>query len=84
VAQNHTLMPLLQRLLGAALAVLFLLAVLVFASIVFAILVAGGLAVWAWLWWRSRSLPRGRRTIEGEYRDVTDLEHLEEQGRKRL
>ena len=55
---------------GGALAVLFLLAVLVFASIVFALLVAGGLAVWVWLWWRSRSLPRGRRTIEGEYRDV--------------
>jgi hypothetical protein len=77
-------MPLIQRLLGAALAVLLLLAVLVFASIIFAILVAGGLAVWAWLWWRSRSLPRARRTIEGEYRDVTDREHLEEQGRKRL
>jgi hypothetical protein len=77
-------MPLIQRLLGAVLALLFLLAVLVFASIVFAIAVAGGLAVWAWLWWRSRSLPDRRRTIEGEYRDVTDLERLEEQGRKRL
>ena len=77
-------MPLVQRLLGGALAVLFLLAVLVFASIVFAILVAGGLVVWAWLWWRSRSLPRRRRTIEGEYRDVTDLERLEERDGKRL
>ena len=77
-------MPLVQRLLGAAMAVLFLLAVLVFTSIVFAILLAGGLVIWAWLWWRSRSLPRHRRTIEGEYRDVTDLERLEEQSRKRL
>jgi hypothetical protein len=77
-------MPLIQRLVGAVLALLFLLAVLVFASIVFAIVVAGGLAIWVWLWWRSRSLPGRRRTIEGEYRDVTDLERLEEQGRKRL
>ncbi len=76
-------MPVLQRLLGAALAVLFLLAVLLFASIALGIALAAGLAAWGWLWWRSRSLPR-RHTIEGEYRDVTDLERLEERGSKRL
>jgi hypothetical protein len=83
VAQNHTLMPLVQRLLGAALAVLLLLAVLVFASIVFAVVVAAALVVWVVLWWRSRSLPH-RRTLEGEYRDVTDLEPLEDRRRERL
>jgi len=76
-------MPLIQRLLGAALAVLFLLAVLVFASIVFAVLVAGAIVVWVVLWWRFRSLPH-RRTLEGEYRDVTDLERLEDRHRDRL
>jgi hypothetical protein len=76
-------MTFLQRLLGAALGILFLLAVLVFASIALAILLAGGIAVWAWLAWRSRSLPR-RHTIEGEYRDVTELERMERRGRDRL
>jgi hypothetical protein len=76
-------MTLLQRLLGAALGVVFLLAVLVFASIALGVLLAVGLAAWTWLWWRSRSLPR-RHTIEGEYRDVTDLERLEERGGKHL
>jgi hypothetical protein len=76
-------MHLIQRLLGAALAVLFLVAALVFASIALGIALALGLAVWGWLWWRSRSLPRGH-TIEGEYRDVTDFERLQDRGRKRL
>jgi hypothetical protein len=76
-------MPLIQRLLGAALAVLFLLAALVFASVVFAVAVAAGLVLWVALWWRSRSLPH-RRTLEGEYRDVTDLERLEDRRRERL
>jgi hypothetical protein len=42
-----------------------------------------GLGAWAWLWWRSRSLPR-RHIIEGEYRDVTELERLEERRGKPL
>jgi hypothetical protein len=58
-------MTLIQRLLGAVLAILFLLAVLVFASIALGVLLAFGLAAWGWLWWRSRSLPR-RTVIEGE------------------
>jgi hypothetical protein len=76
-------MPLIQRLLGAVLALLFLLAVLVFASILFTIAVGTALAFWAWLWWRGRSLPR-RHTIEGEYRDVTHLERLEDRDKGRL
>ena len=76
-------MHLIQRLLGAALAVLFLVAAVVFASIALGIALAVGLAVWGWLWWRGRSLRR-RHTIEGEYRDVTDLERLQDRGGKRL
>ena len=76
-------MTFIQRLLGAALAILFLLAAVVFASIAFGIALAVGLAAWGWLWWRSRSLPR-RHTVEGEYRDVTDLERLESRGGERL
>ena len=76
-------MHLIQRLLGVALAILFFVAALVFASIALGIALAAGLAVWGWLWWRSRSLPR-RHTIEGEYRDVTDLERLEDRDGKRL
>ena len=76
-------MPLLQRLLGAALAILFLMAVLLFASIALGIALAVGLAAWAWLWWRSRSLPR-RHTIEGEYRDVTRLDRVEDRRGERL
>jgi hypothetical protein len=59
-------MPLIQRVLGVALGLLFLAAVLIFASIALAVLVTAGLAGWIWLWWRSRSKPQGR-IIEGEY-----------------
>jgi O-antigen/teichoic acid export membrane protein len=76
-------MPLVQRLLAGCFAVLFLIAVLVFASIALGVLVALALAAWVWLWWRSRSLPRPH-TIEGEYRDVTSLERLEERRGERL
>ena len=77
-------MILIQRLLGAVVGILFLLAALVFASVALGIAIAIGVVIWAWLWWRSRSLPRRRVTIEGEYRDVTDLERLESRQRERL
>ena len=73
-------MILLQRLLGAVMVILFLLSALVFAAVALGIALAVGVVVWIWLWWRSRSLPRRRVVIEGEYRDVTDLERLEERG----
>jgi hypothetical protein len=76
-------MSLLQRLVGALLGVLFLLAILVFASIALAVILAMGLATWGWLWWRSRSAPR-RTIIEGEYRDVTQVERLEDREREPL
>jgi uncharacterized membrane protein YccC len=70
-------MILLQRLLGAVLGILFLLAAVLFASVALGIALAVGIVVWAWLRWRSRSLPR-RNVIEGEYRDITHLESLED------
>ena len=76
-------MILIQRLLGAVVGILFLLAALVFASVALGIALAIGVAAWAWLWWRARSLPQ-RRVIEGEYRDVTDLERLEGREGERL
>jgi len=77
-------MIIVQRLLGAVVGILFLLAALVFASVALGVALAIGVVVWAWLWWRDRSLPRGRVVIEGEYRDVTDLERLEGRGSERL
>jgi predicted membrane protein len=66
-------MPLIQRLVGAVLAALFLLAVFVVASVALGVLLAVGLAVWGWLWWKTRSLRKEDRNvvIEGEFRDVT-------------
>jgi O-antigen/teichoic acid export membrane protein len=76
-------MILVQRLLGAVVGILFLLATLVFASVALGIAIAVGVVIWAWLWWRSRSLPRRRVVIEGEYRDVTELEQVEGPGGER-
>ena len=64
--------------------IVFLLSALIFASVALGIALMVGVVVWAWLWWRSRSLPRQRVVIEGEYRDVTDLERLEGRGSERL
>ena len=69
----------IQRVVGVLLGLLFLVAAFVFASVVLGILLAAGLVVWGWLWWRSRSaLPRdagrGGAVIEGEYRDLTQKE----------
>jgi uncharacterized membrane protein YccC len=69
-------MTLLQRLLGTALGLVFLLAVFVFASLALGVMIAVGLVLWAWHSWRARSLHQGGRVIEGEYRDETRLERL--------
>ena len=66
-------MTLLQRLLGGLLGLLFLVAVLVFASLALGVLLAVGLVVWGWLRWRSPSL-RGARVFEGEYTLVDERE----------
>ena len=77
-------MGVLQRIVGAVLGLLFLVAVFVFTSLILAGLLAVGMVVWGWLWWRTRGLrgaERGGAVVEGEYRDVTPLQRLEERDR---
>jgi hypothetical protein len=80
-------MGLIQRAVGIVLGLFFLLAVFVFASLALGILLAAGLVVWGWLWWRGRSrLPADRGggvVVEGEYRDVTPSQRIEERDRGR-
>jgi hypothetical protein len=64
-------MSFLQRVVGTLLGILFVLALFVFASIALAVLLAVGLATWGWLWWRSRSQPRGH-VIEGEFQRLEE------------
>jgi hypothetical protein len=74
-------MGLIQRVVGVLLGLLFLVAVFVFASLALGILLAAGLVLWGWLWWRSRSLPQRHRrgtVVEGEYRDITPTQRLED------
>ena len=80
-------MTLIQRIVGGLLALLVLVAVLVFASLALGVLLAVGLIGWGWLWWRTRGLrarPKGSTTIEGEYRDETPLQRLEDPEERRL
>ena len=72
-------MGILQRIVGVVLGLLFLLAVFVFASIILGALIAVGLVVWGWMWWRTRSLHKkhGGSVIEGEFRDLTPSQRLE-------
>jgi hypothetical protein len=79
-------MGLIQRVVGVLLGLLFLVAVVVFASLALGVLLAAGLVIWGWLWWRSRSrLPMDRggggAVVEGEFRDVTPSQRLEERDR---
>ncbi len=75
-------MTLIQRIVGVLLGLLFLVAVFVFASLALGVLLAVGLVTWGWLWWRSRSgrtVSRGGgAVIEGEYRDETPGQRIEE------
>jgi HAMP domain-containing protein len=73
-------MPLIQRLVGVVLAALFLLAVFVVASLALGVLLAVGLAVWGWLWWKTRSLrEEAGNVIEGEFRDITQAQRLQDE-----
>ncbi|HLS85349.1 MAG TPA: hypothetical protein VK043_03550 [Burkholderiales bacterium] len=83
-------MGLIQRIVAVVLALVFLVGVLVFASLALGVLLAVGLVAWGWLWWRTRgTLPKENRpyaggaVVEGEYRDVTLSESLEERERRR-
>jgi hypothetical protein len=80
-------MGLIQRIVGVLLGLLFLVAVFIFASLALGVLLAAGLVVWGWLWWRSRSqLPvdrgGGGAVVEGEFRDLTPSQRLEERDRR--
>jgi hypothetical protein len=78
-------MGLLQRIVGVLLGLLFLVAVFVFASLALGILLAVGLVVWGWLWWRARGRlgPQpGGTVVEGEYRDLTPAQRIEERHRR--
>jgi hypothetical protein len=78
-------MGLIQRVVGVLLGLLFLVAVFVFASLALGILVAVGLVVWGWLWWRTRGKlgPQpGGAVVEGEYRDVTPAQRIEERDKR--
>jgi hypothetical protein len=80
-------MGLIQRIVGVLLGLLFLVAVFIFASLALGILLAAGLVVWGWLWWRSRSqLPvdrsSGGAVVDGEFRDLTPSQRLEERDRR--
>jgi hypothetical protein len=72
-------MGIVQRIVGVVLGLLFLVAVFVFASIILGALIAIGIAIWAWVWWRTRSLrkARGGAVIEGEFRDATPPPRLD-------
>ncbi len=62
---------LLQRVAGVALGIVLFVAAAVFASVILAIVAVLALLAWAWLYWRTRKLPRRRRggvVVEGEYR----------------
>ena len=78
-------MAILQRVVAVLLGLVFLVAVLVFTSLALGVLLAVGIAVWGWLWWRTRS-SIGKRTatggaiIEGQYRDVTPSERVRDDG----
>jgi hypothetical protein len=76
-------MGLVQRIVGILLGLVFLAAVFVFASLALGVLIAVALVAWGWLWWRTRSLrpQRGGAVVEGEYRDVTPSQRLEERDR---
>jgi uncharacterized protein (DUF58 family) len=77
-------MGIIQRFIGVLLGLLFVAATLVFASLALGVLLALGLVVWGWLWWRARSLRRAPErgvVIEGEYRDLTSRTRIEQRGR---
>jgi hypothetical protein len=73
-------MGVLQRVVGVGLGLLFLVAVFIFTSLIVAALLAVGLVVWGWVWWRTRALRRAQRggaIVEGEFRDVTPSRRIE-------
>lgn len=76
-------MNLFQRIVGAALGIVLLIAALIFASVIFAVAAALALVVWGWLMWRTRGLRREARkaegsVIEGEYRVERETRRIDD------
>jgi hypothetical protein len=71
---------LIQRVAGAVLGVLLFAAAFIFASVILALAGVMALALYAWLWWRTRNHPkRGPGTvIEGEYRVESETRRIGE------
>jgi hypothetical protein len=71
---------LLQRVAGAVLGVLLFVLAFVFASVILAAAAVIALALWAWLWWRTRNLPRRAQgtVIEGEYRVENETRRIDD------
>jgi TRAP-type C4-dicarboxylate transport system permease large subunit len=77
-------MLVLQRLLGALIAAALLVTAFFIASVLLAVVAAAALAVWAWIWWRTRNLPRRRgpgEVIEGEYRVEREIRRIDDDAR---
>jgi len=77
-------MLVLQRLLGALMAVALLVAAFFITSVLLAVVAVVALAVWAWIWWRTRNLPRRRapgEVIEGEYRVEREIRRIDDDAR---
>ena len=79
-------MNLLQRVAGGVLAVVLFVLALVFASVIFAVAAVLALALWGWLWWRTRELRRAAgqsrgTVIEGEYRVERETRRLDDDAR---
>ena len=80
-------MNLFQRIAGAVLGVVLFVLALVFASVILAVAGAIALLVGAWLWWRTRNLPRprpgsgGGTVIEGEYRVEREVRRIDDDAR---
>ena len=62
----------IQRILSALLALVFVALTFVFASLLVALALTAGAIAWGVLWWRARNRMKrsGSQVIEGEYRIV--------------
>ena len=76
-------MILIQRLAGAVLGILLFVLALVFTSVILAVAAVVALLLFAWLWWRTRNLPRRNRgtVIEGEYRVEREVRRIDDDAR---
>lgn len=86
-------MRLLQRLLGAIIGIVLLVAAFFVASLLLAVVAVVALLLWGWLSWRTRNLPRTRgaqgaakqapdgQVIEGEYRVEREIRRIDDDAR---